>query len=112
MLICQCADGNKSFSSIESDEKERYDIFTVNRTGTYLIYGWVKLSDITGETVTLKMWRPQKRQPLLNTRDIVAKIANTTEIFFFERALLVENTRISVFFSSAYTDSLFHAYEL
>ncbi|CAK6974876.1 uncharacterized protein LOC113151989 [Scomber scombrus] len=92
----------------ESDEKGRYDIFTTKKDATYLIYGWVKTSDMAREEVILMwMWRS-------NTRTLQKKTQSETEtvIFFSTEVNLVNNSRISIYLKSTCTDSVFHVYEL
>ncbi|KAK2907647.1 hypothetical protein Q8A73_008720 [Channa argus] len=43
--------------NVETDEKGRYDILTVNKAANYLVYGWVKLTNITDEeTARFMCW--------------------------------------------------------
>lgn len=83
-----------------------YSIFTVTKGTVYLIYGWVQLTDITNEVITL-MQTYKGRQMTIEKRKGEKK-----EIFFFQKALLADNSTISVHLKSAYKDSLFHLYEL
>lgn len=96
----------KSFSPIESDEKGRYDIFTADKAGTYLIFVWVKFSGITNDEVALnRLWSQRDR-------NIKKKKANETEIFFSERVKLPDSGRISIYFKSTHTDSRFYVCEV
>ncbi|KAG7513395.1 hypothetical protein JOB18_006816 [Solea senegalensis] len=88
------------------DEEGTYDLFTVDKAATYLIYGWVKLSDITSEDVVLMQTFKE------DERVIEKKKAERSEVFFFKRKLLVNNSTVSIHFKSAYTDGLFHVYEV
>lgn len=99
------ADVNTSFSSVEIDERGLYDIWTVDKPGSYLIYGWVKFSGVTNETVTLRHMLDGKSRTLqMNT-------VNMTEIFFFCESLLVKGI-IRMDSKSNVKDSLFHVYRL
>ncbi|KAM7410283.1 hypothetical protein PAMA_001633 [Pampus argenteus] len=88
----------------ESDEKGRYNIFTVDKTATYLIYGWVTLSDTSEEVILMQMWENRNRT--------LQKKQSKTESFFFVKVKLASNSRISIYFKSTCTDSSFHVYEL
>eukprot|EP00064_Thunnus_orientalis_P006947 superscaffoldBa00000747_g6966 len=93
----------------ESDEKGRYDIFTTDKAGTYLIYGWVKISDNTSEEIILQCtWENTNRTIQKKHRE-----KNETEIFsFFDRVQLANNSRMSIYFKSICRDSSVHVYEL
>lgn len=106
MLISLRADVNTSFSSVESDEDGQYDIWTVDRAGAYLIYGWVKFSYITNETVAL--WQTLDGQ----NRNFQKKTVSETEIFFVCEYLLVKGMRIRMDSKSNFKDSSFHVYRL
>lgn len=95
---------NISFSSTETGEQGRYDIFTVNKAGTYLIYGWVKLGENVVENITLMQ--------TLNEQNRTIQKKNGAEIFFCEKVQMTNGVRISIYFQSTYTDSRFHIYEL
>lgn len=98
---------NISFSSIESDEQGIYDIFTVDKAGTYIIDGWVKFSDFTSEDVSL-IQTFNKRAVTIQKKN-----ASKTEIFFLEKVRLANGNRISIkFLKSTYTDSTFNFYKL
>lgn len=98
---------NISFSSTESSEQGRYHIFTVNKTATYSIYGWVKFSDITDEEVTLEQTLKKDNRIIQNKNN------REGEVFFLKKTIkMVRGTRISLYFKSTYTDSLFLVYEL
>ncbi|CAJ1060072.1 Hypothetical protein SMAX5B_017684 [Xyrichtys novacula] len=84
----------------------RYDIFTVNKSASYLIYGWVQLKELTGEEVVLMQILGEQN------RTIQKRNVDEVEIFFHKRVLMAEGVRISIYFDSAYKDSLFHMYEL
>lgn len=98
---------NLCVSSLESDEKGRYDIFTTKKDATYLIYGWVKTSDMAREEVILMCtWKSY-------TRTLQKKTQSETEtvIFFSTEVNLVNNSTISIYLKSTCTDSVFHVYE-
>lgn len=92
--------------SIESDEQGTYNIFIADKAATYLIYGWVILSDVHGKDVTLTQTLEG------NHRVITRQTADKKEIFFFDKIKLVKNVSISIDLHTAFTDSLFHVYEI
>lgn len=98
--------GDISISSVVTDQLGRYDIFTANKTGTYLVYGWVKFPNITEEEIVLEQGREGK------TIEIETKQIKSKEVFLFCRVKLAENTTVSVSFTSNYTDNSFHVYEV
>lgn len=98
--------GDISISSVVTDQLGRYGIFTANKTGTYLVYGWVKVPNTTEEEIVLEQGREG------NTIEIETKQINSEEVFLFCRVMLAENTTVSVRFKSNYTDNSFHVYEL
>ncbi|KAF0042340.1 hypothetical protein F2P81_005872 [Scophthalmus maximus] len=91
-------------------EQGSYDIFTVDKTATYLIYGWVKLSDVANEEIVLKQTDVNNEGQ--NEGTIQKRTVSNTEIFFFEKLLLANGVRISITSKSVVTDGLFHFYEL
>lgn len=97
--------GDISISSVVTNQMGRYDIFTANKTGHYLVYGWVKVPNITEEEIVLEQIRE-------GSREIDTKQIKSEEVFLFGRVYLAENTRVSVSFKSNYTDNSFHVYEL
>lgn len=99
--------GDISISSVVTDQLGRYDIFTANKTGTYLVYGWVKVPNpVTEEEIVLEQGREG------NTIEMETKQIISEEVFLFCRVMLAENTTVSVRFKSNYTDNSFHVYEL
>lgn len=106
ILVSPYADGKSFFFLTESDEQGIYNIFTVEKAATYLIYGWMKFPDIPGKDIALRQtWKGTHR-------DVKIQKANKAEIFFFDKIKLVKDSRLSVYSCSAFTDSLFHVYEL
>lgn len=98
--------GDISISSVVTNDLGRYDIFTANEAGTYLVYGWVKVPNITEEKISLEqIWERQ-------TRTIETKQIKSKEVFLFSRVMLAEKTRMCVRFMSNYTDNSFHVYKL
>lgn len=100
----------KPFPPVEGGEQGSYDIFTVDKTATYLIYGWVKLSDVANEEIVLKQTDVNNEGQ--NEGTIQKRTVSNTEIFFFEKLLLANGVRISITSKSVVTDGLFHFYEL
>lgn len=98
---------NISISSIESYQQWTYEIFTVDKTATYLIYGWVKLTDITSEEIVLVQKLNENKRTIQKKKE-----EGKREISFFDKVYLANNISIIIYFKSAYTDSLFHVYEL
>lgn len=97
---------NISFSSTESDEQGRYDIFSVDKGATYSIYGRVTLSNVNGEEVTLTQTFKGHNVTLQK------KNAIETEIFFFTTVKLANGSRLSMYCKSACSSSTFFVYEL
>lgn len=97
---------NIYFISLDTDEPGLYDVFTADKAAVYLIYGWVKFSSVPASDVTLRH--------TLNDdyRNIEILHVNKTMVFFFDKITLLKESRISVYTHSAFTDSLFHVYEL
>lgn len=106
ILISPHANEKYLLSSTESKEQGRYDIFTAPKGATYLIYGWLKFSDVPSKKVTLLQSFGGKPH-VLRTKD-----ANTTKIFFFEEVKMADNINISIELNFTFTDSLFHVYEI
>lgn len=106
ILVSSYADGKSFFLLTEGDEQGIYNIFTVEKAATYLIYGWMRFSDIPGRDIVLRQTWNEK------PRIVKTQRANKTEIFFFDKIKLVKGSRLSVYSYSAFTDSLFHVYEL
>lgn len=98
--------GDISISSVVTNQLGRYDIFTANKAGKYLVYGWVKVPNITEEEIVLEQGREG------DTREIETKQIKSEEVFLFFKVMLAENTTVSVSFKSNYTDNSFHVYEL
>ncbi|XP_024859775.1 uncharacterized protein LOC112450231 [Kryptolebias marmoratus] len=86
---------------------EGHHIFTVEKGATYLIYGWVKFQNKMDELPEL-IQKINDQERTFSSRTI-----KETEIFFFEKVLLANNSTIRLSpFKSKYTDSCFHMYEL
>lgn len=97
---------NFFFSNSESDTEGRYDIFTSEKEGKYLIYGLVTLTGFTsGDEVILKQTSTNDQ------RTIVKKDINKT-VKICEEVLLVSNITISLHFRASCTNNLFHVFEL
>lgn len=96
---------NFSFCPAESEEKGRYDIFTTDKAAKYLIYGWVNLTNITSEKVIL-------RQVLNGNSNVIETKKSEALVSFFNSILLVDNSRMSIYFNASCTDNFFHVYEL
>ncbi|CAB1452748.1 unnamed protein product [Pleuronectes platessa] len=88
------------------DGQGTYDIFTANKAGNYLIYGWVKPQSITDDKIVLMQKEPIDEGG--KQRGINEQSGNKTEIFFFNTVRLGKNWRIILKFMFDYTDSLFH----
>ncbi|XP_078025259.1 uncharacterized protein LOC144463733 [Epinephelus lanceolatus] len=82
------------------------DIFTVNKTATYLIFGWVRFSDDTSKEVTLMQTLKG------NNRTIEKKTIEEEFCFIGQKVILLNSSSLSIYSKSHYTDSLFHVYEL
>lgn len=76
------------------------------KSATYLVYGWLKFSDVPSKDITLL-------QSLDGKQSVIRQLnANKTDIFFFEEIKMVENINIIIDLNFTFTDSLFHIYEL
>lgn len=106
ILISPYTNERYFLSSTEGNEQGRYDIFTAPKSATYLVYGWLKFSDVPSKDVTLLQSLDGK------PRVILTQNASKTEIFFFEEIKMVDNINISIYLNFTFTDSLFHVYEL
>ncbi|KAJ4943392.1 hypothetical protein JOQ06_005894 [Pogonophryne albipinna] len=83
----------------------RYDFFEVKKPGTYLIYVWLRFSDVTEDDVTL-MHKLDN-----NDRTLRKKKISEGEVFFLERAKLTDGS-LSINIRSNYTNSSFLVYKL
>ncbi|KAG8003530.1 hypothetical protein GBF38_018702, partial [Nibea albiflora] len=84
----------------ESDETGRYDIFTVEKGASYLIFGWVAFSEAPNEEITLTQMM-QKGED----RTLQRKRGNQTEIFFRKEVKMATGAKISISFQSKHVDS-------
>lgn len=92
------------FSAERSDEGE-YDVFTVDKSATYLIYGWLRFAEVPAKDVTVRQMFKGDHRDMRTRRD------NTT-VFFFEEIKMVTGSRLSIRSHSPFKDGLFHVYEL
>ncbi len=97
---------NISFYFIETDEKGRYDILTVDKAASYLISGWVMFSEETIPEAFLKLTSEH------DSRTIKMKKMSKGGVYFSGKVFLLKGNKISIYFDSNYTDSLFHVYEV
>lgn len=94
-----------SLFSAESNDQGEYDVFTVDKSATYLIYGWLKFAEVPAKVVTV-------RQTFKGDYRDIRTLQDNTNIFFFEEIKMVTGSRLSVHSHSPFKDGLFHVYEL
>lgn len=92
---------------LEFDAGKGRHIFTADKAAIYLIYGWVKFSNITDELPELRqIWNE-------DVRTLSRERIKQTEMFFFTKVTLVSNSSIRLLFSKTeFVDNCFHIYEL
>lgn len=97
-------------SSLESDRKETYDIFTADDSAKYLVYGWVKFSEVTHQKLTLIHFDKNDKREVEMTAD-----QTQTVFFVFAEMPVIKNTKLSLFVPGklkSCTDSRFHVYKV
>lgn len=94
-----------SLFSAESNDQGEYDIFTVDKSATYIIYGWLKFAEVPAKEVIL-------RQTFKGDYRDIRKLPDNASIFFFEEIKMVTGSRLSIHSHSPFKDGLFHVYEL
>lgn len=106
LLTYQSTEIFMSSFSTGSYSNGTYDIFTVNKSADYFIYGWLRFSDVPGNDVTLYQTFGGQQRTLSTQK------ANKMEISFFHKIKLAKGVKICIKVQLPYTDSLFHMHEL
>ncbi|KAL3047507.1 hypothetical protein OYC64_021664 [Pagothenia borchgrevinki] len=82
-----------------------YDFFKVEKPATYIIHVWLRFSDVTEDEVTLMHTLDN------DDRTLQKKKISEGEVFFLERAMLIDGS-LSINIRSNYTKSSFLVYKL
>lgn len=88
--------------SAGSDGGGTYDIFTVNETAEYLIYGWLRFPGApNGDVILSQTDRGQQR-------NLSTKTVTEAAVWFFQNVKMAKGSKVVVTLQVAYTAGLFH----